>query len=107
MMGISIIFQEFSLIPNFDVAENIYLNREPSNKAGFLRKAEAKQKTQDLLEEIGFEQNKLVTEGGTANYQFEIIEASATDFMARATAVVDFDGERTDRSVYSGRRHIF
>ncbi len=55
MMGISIIFQEFSLIPNFDVAENIYLNREPSNKVGFLRKAEAKRKTQELLEEIGFE----------------------------------------------------
>jgi len=55
MMGISIIFQEFSLIPNFDVAENIYLNREPSNKAGFLRKAEAKRKTKELLNEIGIE----------------------------------------------------
>lgn len=55
MMGISIIFQEFSLIPNFDVAENIYLNREPSNKAGFLRKSEAKRKAKALLDEIGFE----------------------------------------------------
>lgn len=45
------------------------------------------------LEEIGYEQVRTVDEGGTANYLIEIIEASETTFKAKATAVVDFDGD--------------
>ena len=40
---------------------------------------------------LGFQTEKLVTEGGPARYKIEIPEASATEFIASATAVVDFD----------------
>jgi type IV pilus assembly protein PilE len=45
------------------------------------------------FEDIGFEQEKLVTQNGTANYSVEIVESSTAGFKARATAVVDFDGD--------------
>lgn len=47
------------------------------------------------LTEIGFEQEKLTTDGGQANYRVEVIDASTTTFLARATAVVDFNGNGT------------
>jgi type IV pilus assembly protein PilE len=43
------------------------------------------------LKEIGFEQEMLISEGGSANYRIEITEYDAKGFVARAIAVVDFD----------------
>ena len=45
----------------------------------------------DSLEEIGFEQQPLVTEDGSANYRIEIVEAGESGFKAQAISVVDFD----------------
>ncbi|SHI85910.1 type II secretion system protein G (GspG) [Aquimarina spongiae] len=45
--------------------------------------------------EINYEAPTTVQNGGTANYSYEIIEASVSNFKARATAVVDFDGDGT------------
>jgi type IV pilus assembly protein PilE len=49
------------------------------------------------LPEIGFTQEKLTTDGsdGKANYRVEVVNATSTNFLARATAVVDFDGDGT------------
>lgn len=47
------------------------------------------------LNEIDFEQEKLTTSGGTANYKIEVVNASKQMFKATATAVEDFDGDGT------------
>ncbi len=45
------------------------------------------------LEELGFEQELTVEEGGQAVYRIEIVEASNSSFLARATSVSDLDGD--------------
>lgn len=47
------------------------------------------------LSEISFEQAKLTTNGGNANYLIEVTQVNPNSFIAKATAVVDFDGDGT------------
>lgn len=43
------------------------------------------------LAHTGFEQQKLVTEDGTARYKIEVQKANTYEYSATATAIVDFD----------------
>lgn len=47
------------------------------------------------LGEIGFEQEKLIAQGGQARYRVEILSADEKSFAALATSTVDFDGDGT------------
>ena len=48
-------------------------------------------KYSDDLSDIGFQTEPTVDENGSAKYGLQIIDASSDGFVARATAVVDFD----------------
>lgn len=45
------------------------------------------------LNEIDFEAPKTVKEEGTANYVYEIIQATNNELKVRATAITDFNGD--------------
>ena len=50
--GISIIYQEFNLIPELTVAENIFLGREPTNRGYLLDSVRLKQRSRELLADL-------------------------------------------------------
>jgi len=45
------------------------------------------------FDELDFEAPKTVKENGSANYAYEIIAASESQFKAKATAITDFNGD--------------
>jgi ABC-type sugar transport system ATPase subunit len=54
--GISVIYQELSLVPYLTVAENIFLGNMPS-RLGAVRRSQMNKRAQEALEGIGFELN--------------------------------------------------
>ena len=50
--GISIIYQEFNLIPDLTVRENMFLGREQT-RGGFIRAAREQQEAHELFEKLG------------------------------------------------------
>jgi ribose transport system ATP-binding protein len=53
--GIGMVFQEFSLIPNLSVAQNIYLDREQKNRFGFFDEAKTIREARKVMEELGLD----------------------------------------------------
>src|SRR6201992_3404281 len=51
--GVAIIFQELNLIPELSVAENIFLDRQPTNRFGAIDWHQLNSATQALLNELG------------------------------------------------------
>ena len=51
--GISIIYQEFNIIPELTVAENIFLGREPKKKMGFIDFSALSERSTELLNDLG------------------------------------------------------
>ena len=53
LLGISIIYQEFNLLPEMTVAENIFLGREPRQSRGLIDNRLVLEKAQSLLSDLG------------------------------------------------------
>ncbi len=80
--GISIIFQEFSLIGNMTVTENVFLNREPRNALGFLDREAARAGARELMARLDVEMDPdaRVEDLSVVNQQLvEIMKALSVD----------------------------
>ena len=80
-LGISTIYQEFNLVPQLTVAENIFLGRQPG-RFGFVDSHKMREEARDLLTRIKVrvEPETLVSEIGVAGRQMvEIAKALSLD----------------------------
>lgn len=88
-VGISIIHQEFSLVPYLNAVENIFLGNEVVNSLGILNKPYMYKKAKELMEKLDadIDLNIPVSKLSVANQQFvEIAKAISTE-----TKLIIFD----------------
>jgi ribose transport system ATP-binding protein len=79
---IAIIFQEFNLIPNLTVAQNIFLGREPKTKAGFIDNSKQIKESRKILDflQVDVDPNAKVSTLGVARQQLiEVAKALSVD----------------------------
>ncbi len=76
--GISIIHQEFSLVPHLSVVDNLFLGREPTTLLGISRRGAMRAQAKQALQRLGvdFSIDSIVARLGVAQQQFvEIAKA--------------------------------
>lgn len=72
--GIGMVFQEFSLIPNLTVAQNIFLTNEFTKKFGFISEKRAQKKTLEIFESMGVEIDPNAAVGGLSTALQQLTE---------------------------------
>ena len=97
-MGISIIYQEFNLLNNMSVAENIFVGRERKTRAGFVDKKAQWAEALKLLQEVGLSINPDTRVRRLSTAQKQMIEvARALSFKARIIIMDEPTSSLTDR----------
>ena len=81
-LGVRVVYQEFNLLPELSVAENIFLGAQPTTRIGFLDTRARSNKTRALLERLGarLDPDRLVKHLTVGEQQLvEIAKALAMD----------------------------
>jgi len=72
--GIGVVFQELSLVNNMSIAENIFVNRQPVNKFGFIDNNKLNEKTEELLDIFDLKFDPALKVGGLSTGDKQLIE---------------------------------
>lgn len=100
-LGITIIYQEFNLMPNLTVAENVFIGREP-NRFRFIRWGDLHRQTQELMDllDIHLSPKETVRDLSVAEQQMVEI-AKALSIQARIIIMDEPTSALTDTEVDS------
>jgi ribose transport system ATP-binding protein len=102
--GISVVYQELSLVPDLDVAENIYLHREPRRARFFLDNTRLHQQCQRYLDELGIGIDARAQVSRLSVAQRQLVEIAKA--LSRDADVVVFD-EPTASLTSVEEAHLF
>ena len=84
LMGISIIYQELSVLDNMNIAENIFLGREKRKGSMFVDKKSMHGEARKLLDEVGLDVDTRTMAGELSTAQKQMIEvAKALSFNSK------------------------
>jgi len=75
-LGISTIYQEFNLIPQLSVGENIFLGQEPTHRLGFINKKNVFAAAQSILDGLGVEIDTRSKVGDLGVAQQQMVEVA-------------------------------
>jgi len=98
-LGIAVIFQEFSLVPYLNIAQNIFLGREPKGRIpGTIDRRKLNRDAQRVLESIGFDIDPTVTVATLGVAQQQMVEiAKAVSQNARVLVMDEPTAALSDR----------
>ena len=98
--GISIVFQEFNLLNNMSIAENVFIGREPKTKAGTMDWKKLYADTRDILKRVKVDKEPrvLVSELSVAEKQLVEI-AKCLSYQADIIVLDEPTSSLTDREV--------
>ena len=98
-LGISIIYQEFNLMPNLSVEENVFVGREP-NSGGLVRWRALRRQTRDLLDQLGVQLDPGATVRDLSVAEQQMVEiAKALSLNARLVIMDEPTSALTDTEV--------
>jgi ABC-type sugar transport system ATPase subunit len=102
--GVSVVYQELSLVPDLDVAQNIYLHREPRRARVFLDNRQLHQRCGELLRELGIQIEPSAQVSRLSVAQRQLVEIAKA--LSRDARVVIFD-EPTASLGSAEEEHLF
>ena len=87
--GISIIYQDFNLLPHLNVMENIFIGHEPRGRLGLLDRKTMRREAQALLDRLGISLDLDERVGRLSVAEQQMVEIAKT--LSREAAIIAMD----------------
>jgi ABC-type sugar transport system ATPase subunit len=100
-LGISVIHQEFNLLPDLSIAENVFVGREPYDPfTRRIRRRELRERTARLLEQLGLHRDPATQVGSLSVSERQMVEiAKAMSFEAKVIVMDEPTAALSDAEV--------
>ena len=88
-MGVSIIYQELNLLPDLNVAQNVFLGREPRSSLGLVDEREQEAKAREVLRRLGVDIDPRERLGRLSVAQQQMVEIAKALSLNAKVVIMD------------------